>query len=136
MALGLVEVRHTRSHRGLGLFATSALSDGTWLGEYTGEVLSAAEYEGRYPAEDAEYVFAASAEHNIDAASPARSGFLRYVNHSARPNVMAAVVRVRRVRGGKRVHLYAARDVSAGEELLLDYGEGDWAGREAGECVG
>ena len=58
---------------------------------------------------------------------------LRYspclINHSAR---RANVSRITR-RKEKRVELYASRDISPGEELLLDYGWRYWQGREAEE---
>ena len=52
-----------------------------------------------------------------------------HINHSReRANVARFCLRKRRV-----VRLHAARDIEAGEELLLDYGRAYWRGREAEE---
>lgn len=65
MHAGLLEVRQTGTAKGAGLFATRALEENLWLGDYTGEVLSAQAYLQRYPKEDAEYVLSANADYNV-----------------------------------------------------------------------
>ena len=52
---------------------------------------------------------------------------LRFTNHSCAPN---AVLRIRQ----GRVELYAIRDVAAGEELTVDYGESHHEGRLTCRC--
>ena len=61
----------------------------------------------------------------IDAA--ASGDPLRFTNHSCAPN---AVLRIRQ----GRVEFYAMRDVAAGEELTVGYGESHHAGRLACRC--
>jgi pre-rRNA-processing protein TSR3 len=124
-----LEVRETGSAKGQGLFARSELEANLCLGDYTGEVLTQAQYLSRYPNEDATYVLAANTDYNIDAADPRKSSWLRYMNHSsARANCFYEVVRVRRQRE-KSVRFYTARPVAAGEELLFDYGTQYWKDR-------
>jgi SET domain-containing protein len=52
---------------------------------------------------------------------------LRFTNHSCAPN---AVLRIRQ----GRVELYAMREVAAGEELTVDYGETHHDGRLRCRC--
>ena len=128
LARGLVEVRHTGSAKGMGLFARQELPDNTWVGDYAGEVLTQEQYLRRYPNEDAQYVLAANTDYNIDAADEKRSGFLRYANHSSAFNMFFDVLRVRGKRE-KQVKFYTARRVAAGEELVFDYGRAYWDDR-------
>ena len=61
----------------------------------------------------------------VDAVDPASSGLARYINHSAkRPNVKRKTVLSGPDGGKPRVLMYARRTISAGEELLWDYGQG------------
>ena len=79
---GLIEIRDTGTVKGLGVFATTALEEQTFVGEYTGEVLTAEEYALRYPKGDAQYVFQVNDDYLIDAGDPDRSpGPVRYTNH-------------------------------------------------------
>jgi len=128
VSLGLVEVLDTGTGRGHGLFAAAPIADGTYLGDYTGEVLTHREYLARYPAEDARYVLSANTDYNIDAADPSAASLLRFLNHSTSPNCFYDVQRVRRQRQ-KRVCFFTSRDVAAGEELCFDYGRQYWVGR-------
>lgn len=128
ISLGLLHVRETGTPRGRGLFAAQPLSEGVYLGDYTGEVLTHEQYLERYPAEDARYVLAANTDYNIDASDPKTSSMLRFLNHSAQPNCYYDVQRIRRQRE-KRVRFFTLRDVRAGEELFFNYGEQYWLGR-------
>lgn len=125
ISLGLVEVRDTETARGQGLFAVAPIALGTYLGDYTGEVLTQEAYLARYPNEDAQYVLEANTDYNIDAADKALSSLMRYVNHSAAPNCYYDVRRQRRQRQ-KRVSFYTSRAIQAGEELYFDYGKQYW----------
>ena len=62
---------------------------------------------------------AVDATHSIDA--------LRFTNHSCAPN---AVLRIRQ----GRIELFAMREVSAGEELTVGYGESHHGGRLVCRC--
>lgn len=106
----LVEVRHTGTAKGYGVFATQAIRENTWLGDYVGEVLSQSRYLKRYPRENAEYVLGANEDYNVDARDPAKSSYLRYLNHAPTPhaNVFFDVVKVRRQRA-KSLKFYTCR---------------------------
>ena len=52
---------------------------------------------------------------------------LRFTNHSCAPN---AVLRIRQ----GRIEIFAMRDVAAGEELTIGYGESHHQGRLACRC--
>ena len=96
------EARRSPIH-GKGCFATRAISAEEYIGEYTGRPTAAA---GTYvlwvEGDDGEF-------HGIDG-----DGVLRWLNHSADPNVEF-----------DGPQLFALRDIEAGEELTFHYGE-EW----------
>ena len=99
-----------RTTRGLGLFTRKPISRGALVIEYTGRLL---------PAEEAyrkggRYLFEVNSRWIIDGAG--RENIGRYINHSCRPNCEP------RTRG-KKVLIYARRNIKAGEELSYDYGK-------------
>ena len=55
------------------MFALCEIEENSWLGDYTGEVLSQTKYLRRYPKEDGEYVLSANSDYNIDAADATKS---------------------------------------------------------------
>jgi hypothetical protein len=120
----LVEVRHTGTSKGHGVFALSDIPENTWLGDYVGEVLTQEEYEERYPLGNASYVLSANESYSIDAADPAKSSYVRYMNHHASGIGANAFFVVARIRGQreKEVKFYTGRLVAAGEELCYDHG--------------
>mmetsp|Transcript_27510 Transcript_27510/g.74060 ORF Transcript_27510/g.74060 Transcript_27510/m.74060 type:complete len:184 (+) Transcript_27510:53-604(+) len=123
---GIVAVRHTGTIKGFGVFASTHMGKGTWVGDYVGVVLTQQEFLEAYPrAEDAQYVLGVNDNYNIDAVDPARSSFCRFINHAlwGTPgcNVYIDVVKRKRQRT-KDVHLYTSRAVQPGEELCFDYG--------------
>ncbi|KAJ8600520.1 hypothetical protein CTAYLR_009208 [Chrysophaeum taylorii] len=114
--------------RGLGLFASSPIKRGTYIMDYDGERLTEAQLAARKG--DASYqlelrgVFGEPSY--VDARDPAKSTAARYINHSFTPNLLK-----RRQRWPTpALRLFAARDVSAGEELFFDYGADYWTGRQ------
>lgn len=89
------------SGKGLGLFALTFIPASSKLGFYEGEVLTWREYDKRYPRGDSEYTFLLnpSAQRReliyVDAADPATSNRLRYVNHDGeRPNIITKIVSI------------------------------------------
>jgi hypothetical protein len=75
-------------HKGQGVFAASTtIAAGTWLGEYSGELLSQQQLDERYAAGSirTEYVFEAGVGSDvyIDARDPQLSSWHRFVNHAA-----------------------------------------------------
>lgn len=119
----LLEVRKSPVH-GLGVFATRDIPAGTLLGEYAGELISAAEAAARTEARSRRdsrtpiYIFELDAGHFIDASAetdPSEKNFARFINHSCDENC-EALARER------RIEIRTIRNVRAGEELSLDYG--------------
>jgi hypothetical protein len=108
---------------GAGVFATAPLSRGAVLGRYEGVRVAPKSARGDYALVMAVPGARAFA---VDAADPRRSNWTRYVN-STRPGD-GAVPNVRFAAWRGAAFVQAVRAVSAGEELLLDYGpEYDWS---------
>jgi SET domain-containing protein len=102
--------------QGLGAFAVQPIEAGTRLIEYTGERLTPAEADARYP-DDAEerhhtYLFAIDDDVVIDAAVDGNEA--RFINHSCDPNCDAVI-------DEGRIWIDAIRDIAPGEELAYDY---------------
>ncbi|KAG5187251.1 hypothetical protein JKP88DRAFT_348002 [Tribonema minus] len=124
VAAGLVDIRDAGA-KGKGAFAAARIAAGTWLGAYEGEALSQADLDGRYPlGVRSEYVFEAGEGMYVDARDPALSSWHRYVNHSAHACNLAVAAGADPTR--PQVMFRTTRDVSPGEELLLDYGDCYW----------
>lgn len=107
-----VPFRIGRARTGLGLFATMPIRRGTWLLEYTGEMLTDAEAKRR---EDrgARYLFEINRRWTVDGRP--RSNVARYANHSCKPNMEVEIV-------NKRILIRAIRSIAPGDELTYDYG--------------
>jgi SET domain-containing protein len=113
--LKAVEVRQSGVH-GHGVFALRAVRAGQAIGRYAGK---------RYrPDESLEtwddqltYLFALSDGSMIDGAQGGNA--TRHINHACEPNVEA--IEGSNAAGDLVVHIHAARDLQAGEELFLDY---------------
>jgi uncharacterized protein len=109
------EIRQSQI-QGMGAFATEAIPAGMRLIEYTGERLTPAEADQRYPDGSDErhhtYLFAIDDDIVIDAASYGNDA--RFINHSCDPNCDAVIV-------DERIWIETIRDVSPGEELAYDY---------------
>lgn len=105
-----VVTRRSRPGLGIGLFAARALLAGDFVAEYSGSripTLYADKLKTRYLLEVDEYW-------TIDGSS--RGNLARYINHSCDPNCHGELY-------GGRVFVIASRDIAAGEELTLDYGD-------------
>ena len=98
----LVEPRPSEVH-GMGVFALVDLEQDALIGRYTG---APTEVDGKY------VLWLEGDEGQWEGVDG--TGDLRFLNHSRSPNVIF-----------DGPDLYALRDVVAGEELLLDYGD-DW----------
>lgn len=99
----LVEPRQSPIH-GTGVFAIVELEQGKLIGRYSG---SPTMVDGKY------VLWIEGDDGTWEGVEGA--GDLRFLNHSRSPNVFF-----------DGLDLYALRDISAGEELLFDYGE-DWS---------
>src|SRR5437870_2874547 len=103
--------------QGLGAFATRPIPPNTRLIEYTGQRLTPAESDARYPDVLGErhhtYLFAIDDDVVIDAAVNGNDA--RFINHSCDPNCDAVIE-------GQRIWIETIRHVAPGEELAYDYG--------------
>ena len=95
---------------GLGLYTRTPIEAGEFVIEYTGAKIPTKVADGM----PTKYLFEIDEEWTIDGSS--RDNIARYVNHSCAPNCEADV------RDG-RIFFEAVRDIEAGEELSIDYGE-------------
>lgn len=109
------EVRKSGIH-GLGGFAIVSIAAGSRIVEYSGERLTPAEAEKRYPDVPGErhhtFLFAIDDNIVIDAAVGGNEA--RFLNHSCAPNCDA-------VAEDDRIWIYAIHDIEIGEELVYDY---------------
>jgi uncharacterized protein len=102
--------------QGLGAFATRRIARGTRLIEYTGERLTPAQADARYPDTPGErhhtFLFAIDDDVVVDAAVGGNES--RWINHSCAPNCDAVIDQ-------GRIWIETIRDVEVGEELAYDY---------------
>ena len=109
------EIRASAIH-GLGAFATESIAAGVRLIEYSGERLTSAEADARYPDVEGErhhtFLFAIDDDVVIDAANGGNAA--RFINHSCDPNCDAVVE-------DGRIWIETIREVAAGDELAYDY---------------
>ena len=112
------------SIQGKGAFATRFIHAGVRLIEYTGERLTRAEAEARYP-ESAEargerhhtYLFAIDEPEEVVIDAAVGGNAARFINHSCDPNCDAVIE-------DGRIWIETIRDVAPGEELAYDYARG------------
>ena len=111
-------VRRSARH-GRGVFAVATIPAGTRIIEYTGELISEAEGERRYPtpadgSEEPEhtYLLTLDDERVIDANVGGNAA--RFINHSCEPNCEPIAY-------GDQMWIVAIRTIRPGEELAYDY---------------
>jgi SET domain-containing protein len=104
------EIREIGGAKGKGLYARTPFEFGEYLLDYTGKKITTKLADTL----DTKYLFELDSEWTIDGED--ESNTARYINHSCDPNVEADVV-------GDRIMIHAARDIEAGEELTIDYGD-------------
>lgn len=110
---------------GYGAFAAEAIPTRRKIGEIRGEALTVKEARRRVKDQRRIMMVEVSVRTAIDATKSTHA--LRFTNHSCRPN---AVLRITQ----GRVELYALRDLAAGEEITIDYGETHHQGRLRCRC--
>ena len=102
--------------QGLGAFARQDIPRGTRIIEYTGEKISYAESDRRYPDERGEphhtFLFTLNSKWIIDAAFEGNDA--RFINHSCDPNCDAYIER-------GHIWIEAIKHIPAGAELSYDY---------------
>ena len=101
---------------GHGAFALRSIRKGTRVIEYLGERISQAEADRRYDDTLVEHprvlLFTVDDHMAIDPGVGGNDA--RFINHSCAPNCKSVTRR-------GRVHIWAIRDISPGEELTYDY---------------
>jgi len=95
---------------GLGLITKRPFKKGDFVIEYTGDVITTDEANKK----GGKYLFDINSKWTIDGTS--RNNLARYINHSCKPNCESEV-------SGKRVFIYAIKNIKENEELNYDYGE-------------
>ena len=109
---------------GKGLFAGTRIARRAKIGEFEGEVIGLR--EARKRAKGRSIIAIVELErHALDATASPR-GF-RFINHSCAPNTFFRCTPT-------RAEVYALRDIAAGEELTVDYGESHHNGRLRCAC--
>jgi len=104
------EVKNSRPGTGLGLFARVPIKKDDFILEYTGERIPTVVADER----DSKYLFELDADWTIDGET--KENTARYINHDCYPNTETDIV------NGKII-FEAIRDIAAGEELTVDYGD-------------
>lgn len=101
---------------GKGVIASEFIPAGTRLIEYSGDRITPAEADRRYPFDESEpqhtFLFSVNSRTIIDAA--VGGNVSRFINHKCDPNCEAVI-------DGGRVFIEALRDIHPGEELGYDY---------------
>ncbi|MEO5882734.1 MAG: SET domain-containing protein-lysine N-methyltransferase [Caldimonas sp.] len=110
---------------GTGAFAAEAIPARRKIGEIRGQAISVPEARQRARNLARIMIVEVSERRAVDASRS--TGPLRFTNHSCAPN---AVLRIRQ----GRIEIYAMRDLAAGEELTIDYGESHHGGRLVCRC--
>ena len=108
----------TIPNAGRGLFAATAdFRKGQQIVPYSGDVLTRAQYEQRYPNDDGEYVFKVNNNRYIDARST-QSAVGRYANRCTGTGLPCNA----RITGAQHPNLKATRLIHDGDEILVPYG--------------
>jgi SET domain-containing protein len=110
---------------GQGVFAAEPVPARRKIGEIRGESLSVAEARIRATRTERIMIVEVSARKAIDFSRSADP--MRFTNHSCAPNARLCI------RQG-RVEFYSLRDIAAGEEITVHYGESHHEGRLRCRC--
>lgn len=121
---------------GLGIFANENIQQGTFIGNYMGEILTDTKNH-----EMSNYCFSGRRYDNssffLEALDIEKSNFARYMNCCYNENIENVIVMSNKTNGentkyinstGKEINIdgyiffYAKRDIQKGEELLYNYG--------------
>jgi uncharacterized protein len=106
-------VRRSAIH-GRGLFAAVDFAAGDVVTEYQGEVVEWEEASRTWTPPEPGHTFLFDIGDGLVIDGGKRGNSARWMNHSCEPNCEAEVV-------GRRVVITALHDISAGDELFLDY---------------
>jgi len=101
------------------VFATAPIPAGTRIIEYTGELISEAEGERRYPTapdghEEPEHTYLLTLDEHRVIDANVGGNEARFINHSCEPNCEPIAY-------GDHMWIVAVREIKTGEELAYDY---------------
>ena len=106
-----------------GCYTTEPIAKGTYIVEYSGEVISVKEADRRYEENDHTFLFGLSdGKRVIDG-----NGVAAFINHSCQGNCETEEI-------DGRIWIVATRDIAAGEELSYDYCMYDGDGNAPCNC--
>eukprot|EP00929_Paragymnodinium_shiwhaense_P036716 TRINITY_DN19649_c0_g1_i1.p1 TRINITY_DN19649_c0_g1~~TRINITY_DN19649_c0_g1_i1.p1 ORF type:complete len:267 (+),score=28.27 TRINITY_DN19649_c0_g1_i1:73-801(+) len=129
-----VEVRDA-GRKGKGVFATMFIPKGHNLGKYRGSIMTPEQLLARYPDNNSPYAFQIHPglfiDSNKDDEDLGITNYTRYINHSKLASNVSHSWRPSVMYPDGAVIFEASRDIQPGEELLFDYGDGYWHGRDA-----
>ena len=111
----------TIPNSGYGLFTRRAYKEGDFIEEYTGIVRNEQQKQARYPNDEGMYIAYVKKDMYIDACDPALSSLARYANTAGTYN-NAKLAPVHRRGERSKLNMRATRDIQAGEEILIPYG--------------
>uniref|UniRef100_A0AC34GW60 Histone-lysine N-methyltransferase n=1 Tax=Panagrolaimus sp. ES5 TaxID=591445 RepID=A0AC34GW60_9BILA len=117
-----LEIFYTQ-YRGYGLKTKVDIPKGTYIGEYCGEVITEEEHERRnksnhkWRSRDITFYTMALEDYFVDA--ELYGSIMRYINHSCNPNCVT--LKYTSSNSAPHVCLFAAKNISAGEELTFSY---------------
>ena len=111
--IGKHTFRVGKSTAGLGLFATDEIKRGDFLIEYYGPIISTEESDKK----GGRYMFKIDKDWTINGA--VRYNTARYINHSCKPNAFVE-------QDGRRMFIYAKKNIHLGEEIGYNYGKEYW----------
>lgn len=114
-----VEVRRCE-HKGFGVFAVQPVPQGSFIAEFTGEVISLSDLQNRRKNTSKDdvhtYIIELKSKTYVDCTR--KGSIARFINHSCEPNCRLEVWTV----GNRlRVGVFAMADIDAEEELSFDY---------------
>ncbi len=110
---------------GQGVFAEEAVPTRRKIGEIRGQAISVEDARIRATRSERIMIVELSPRRAIDFSLS--SDPMRYTNHGCQPNARLYL-------GNGRVEFYALRDIAAGEEVTVDYGQTHHQGRLACRC--
>ena len=101
---------------GRGVFAKEFIPAGERVIEYTGELISEAVGDERYPYDPAlpYHTFLFKVDEDLLVDGGRKGNVSRWINHSCDPNCETVV-------DGHRIYIDAIRDIEVGDELTYDY---------------
>ena len=110
-----IQARRSAIH-GRGVFALEAIREGTTIIEYTGERITEAEIDRRYPEsrEQMNHTFVFGIRHDVNIDGGVGGNASRFINHACDANCDT-------FEKDDRMFIRAARNIRAGEELTYDY---------------